>query len=96
MPVPATKWSGTTTGLNFGSGATLTMATGSTLTLGSIVVDGVTNSDILMLGALVGVCNDASPSTVPTGGVVMYFSGGNLIAKRQSDSKTSTMTASWA
>ena len=46
----------------------------------TIVIDGHTTTDILVLGGRVAVCNDTSPSAVPADHCVIYYDGSNLKA----------------
>lgn len=56
-----------------------------------MVIENVTAADILMLGAVIGVCGDASPSVnAPANGCILYYDGTNLKAVI-SDGKTATL-----
>jgi hypothetical protein len=61
---------------------------GSTITTGDIrlsngmVIDNVTAADVMMLGALIGVGNDSSPSiNAPSGGMLLFTDGTDLKLK---------------
>lgn len=88
---------GANTGFDYlidGNGASVVVAD---IRLKNAMVIHNDETDRTMIGARIGICDDASPaSTAPTNGAIIYFDGTNLMAKNASSQTAQLNSAAFA
>lgn len=73
------------------------ITTGDIRLSGGAVIENITAADVVMVGAILGLCNDASPSiNAPANGCILYFDGTDLKAKNNAGATATLNNAAFA